>query len=185
MTEQSVFPKPDTNSLLKEYELCHKAAQRAETTIWQTSGAIGLGLVGSLLLTATRALDDPLPGRVAILAGVTSFAFAFIWWLIARRLWSIQHVMFLRMRHIEKDIGLHANRYVQYIDDLREGDPARLESSGLPDDQKRDIRDREAKRVFCRVPDHQRMGTKPLIGILPFLLLLFWIGYAFVVSARW
>jgi hypothetical protein len=52
-------------------------------------------------------------GAVGVLVNVA----ACIWWHMARRWWSIQHVKFLRMRHIEESIGLYQTRYLRYLDE--------------------------------------------------------------------
>lgn len=71
--------------LLEEYKLCQSAAERLESTIWQTSAAIGTGSIGTFILIANRTVEEqpPLP-VVAIIALLILFA-SVVWWLMARR----------------------------------------------------------------------------------------------------
>lgn len=98
--------------LLKEYELCQDSAYKLESTIWQTSAAIGIGSIGSLVLLVRA--QPPWLGALAI--GILVNYAAWIWWHMARRWWSIQHAKFRRMRHIEQILHFHQVSYLDYLD---------------------------------------------------------------------
>ena len=44
-----------------------------------------------------------------------------VWWLMAWRWWSIQHAIFLRMKHIEMELGLYMTRYSHWLDNKYSG----------------------------------------------------------------
>ncbi len=109
--------QPDKEALLKEYELCQNSAQSLETPIWQTSAAIGIGSIGSLILVATA--ERPLPLIPTIIIGAFVCLGSYMWLFIAKRWWSIQHTNYLRMRHIEEDLKVICQtRYIEYRDIL-------------------------------------------------------------------
>ncbi|MHB1418074.1 MAG: hypothetical protein ACYCX4_00580, partial [Bacillota bacterium] len=100
-----------TNCLLKEYEMCHDRVKNLESTIWITSGVIGIGSIGSLISIMEKA------GAIKTLVlGVFVIIWVWIWWFIAKRWWDIQHTTFMRMRHIENELGLFQQRYIRYLD---------------------------------------------------------------------
>ncbi len=79
MPNEAQEQQPDNETLLKEYELCQNAAQSLETPIWQTSAAIGIGSMGTLVMVVTA--ERPLPLIPTIIIGV--FVCFVIRWLVA------------------------------------------------------------------------------------------------------
>jgi len=165
--------KPTTKELLAEYDYCHRTVSLMETTIWQTGAAMSLGLTGAFLLVTVRGPDTQPRWWVAMFAGLLSYAVSTVWWFVARRWWSIQHAMFLRMRHIERALGLHSFWYIQYLDH-----PELLKAIRLPKADEADILRRASNTNSIGIRDHQKTGPQSLIWILPFLLLGVWWLYA-------
>jgi hypothetical protein len=130
MNQREKPTKEEKTVLLKEYELCQDAAQSLESTIWQTSAAIGIGSIGAFIV----AVNGGFNWLTAAIVGGVIVAINFIWWGMAQRWWSIQHTKFCRMRHIEKLVGLYQIRYLDYLDALL--DPKRKE---LVDDLKKEL----------------------------------------------
>src|SRR5262245_46466370 len=96
MSEEGHSPQPNTgkeytDKLWREYEICQKAAQTLESIIWQTSGVIGIGSIGTLVLVVNRPDKDQPSWRVALIIGLSIFLLSIIWLFMARRWWSIQH----------------------------------------------------------------------------------------------
>jgi hypothetical protein len=114
--------------LLEEYKLCQESVQKIESSIWTTSGIIGIGTLGTLIL----ALQQIIPKQIldntgksselgagflfsAIIIGVATAA-VWIWWGMAQRWWRIQHSTLRRIRHIEQDLGMYQKHYIDYRD---------------------------------------------------------------------
>jgi hypothetical protein len=175
MAKRTVKTEPSREELLKEYEFCQKAAQSMESTIWQTAAAMSIGLVGSFLLVTLRAADDQPPWYVACLVGPFMTVIALIWLLIARRWWSVQHSMFMRMRHIEKRLGIHSTWYLQYLDH-----PELLQDSGLSAEEIASLAKRSTTRDRIGIRRHQHWGVQATLWLLPVVLLVGWAIYSFV-----
>lgn len=175
MAKRSSSPSKDREILLKEYEFSQSTAENMESTIWQSSAIIGLGLIGSFLLIATRGEESQPPWYVACLIGPTVFVLSVIWWLVARRWWSVQHAMFMRMRHIERRLGMHSLNYVRYLDN-----PKLMPRTGLNQAEKKEINERREKDIFPFIKDHQKRGVQEFIWVFPLLLLGVWFLYAFI-----
>ncbi len=167
--------RPTSQQLLQEYESCHRTVTLMETTIWQTGAAMSLGLAGAFVLVAVRGLDAQPPWWVAVIVGILSFAVSAIWWFVARRWWSIQHAMFLRMRHIERALGMHSFWYIQSLDH-----PELLKKVRLPKEDEAELLARSARKNTVGIHDHQRTGPQALLWVLPFVLLAIWWLYALV-----
>lgn len=168
--EENQSPQPSAETLWREYESCQKAAQNLESVIWRTSGVIGIGSVGTLILVANRAGNEQPPWFIVTIIGLFIFLLSIIWWFMARRYWSIQHALFMRMRHIEKRLGIHATRYLQYLDD-----PSTLSGSGLSATEVKELKDRAEKRgPFA---PHQRRGVQSVLWLLPVITLIVWGSY--------
>jgi hypothetical protein len=163
--------KPSRAELLKEYELCQADAQDLESTVWRTGAVIGIGSIGTLIVVANHPSQGQPPWQVAAIIGALVFLTSIIWWYIARRWWSIQHAFFMRMRHIEEQLGLYQARYIQYLDD-----PSKLPSSGLPSEHADEIR-RRAKRREGLLRVHQRRGIQGTLMFLPVVILIPWAVY--------
>jgi hypothetical protein len=173
MAKRASAPGDDREVLLKEYEFSQLTAQSMENTIWQSSAVIGLGLIGSFLLIALRGEDSQPPWYVACLIAPTVFILSAIWWLVARRWWSVQHAMFIRMRHIERRLGMHSLNYVRYLDNAE-----LMPSTGLSQAEKSELNERREKDIFPFIKDHQKRGVQEFIWIFPLLLVIVWLLYA-------
>jgi hypothetical protein len=176
MTKESY---PTRAELLREYELCQNNAHNLESRIWQTGTAIGIGSIGFLIVVANHRTTEQPPWQVAAIIGILIFLMSLMWWYMARRWWSIQHAFFMRMRHIEEELGLYHARYIQYLDD-----PDSLSNSGLLDKYINEVRERATKqRGIVKV--HQRKGIQEILALLPIAILLSWVIYTwwlFVIS---
>lgn len=175
MTDTTKQSNPSREELLKEYEFCQDSAQSMESTIWQTGAAMSLGLIGLLLINILRGATDQPPWYLACLVGPFLAAIASVWWLVARRWWSVQHAMFMRMRHIERQLGLHSVWYVQYLDD-----PGTIPASGLNEAEMEDLRKRSASHDRLGIKRHQHWGVQASLWLLPVVLISAWACYAFV-----
>lgn len=162
---------PTRPELLKEYELCQSDAQGLESTIWQTGTAIGIGSIGTLIIIANHPVAEQPPWQVAAIIGFLILLMSIIWLGMARRWWSIQHAFFIRMRHIETELGLYQARYIQYLDH-----PNTLTESGLPDSFANELRSRAGKRKRF-FPTHQRRGIQSILVFLPVVILIPWAIY--------
>jgi len=102
--------------LLEEYKLCQEHVSRLDQTIWTIGSIIGLGSLGIIAgLIATTARNETIVGAVG--AGLLVVVAFWIWFYMARRLWGIQRIIILRMRHIEmSDLSIFKTRYIDYAD---------------------------------------------------------------------
>ena len=101
--------------LLSEYAQCQTSAEGLEATIWRSAEIAGIGSLASLV--ALAALKAPLlPAALSALAVVTG---TLVWWAMARRWWTIQHVKYSRMLEIERELEIPGQvSMVRYLDDL-------------------------------------------------------------------
>lgn len=163
-------PQPDADTLFKEYELCQESAQKLESTIWQTSAALGIGSIGTLSLIANHPLEEQPPFLITLVIGLLISGVGTIWWHMARRWWSIQHAKYLRMRHIEEELNMHQTRYIKYLDD-----PSELATSSLPKE-----RQDELKRFADS--NYQREGVQKYMKLLPLIMAASWGVYLWIRS---
>ncbi len=171
MSEEIQRQDISDQSLIKEYELCQKSAHDLDVTIWQTSTAFGLGIIGTFILVANHPANQQPPFMIAMLIFIFSFFLSLVWLAMARRWWSIQHSIFIRMRHIEEDLGLYKVRYLAYLDD-----PAPLPINGLSQTRLTELNDRRTRNRFG-IPVHQRWGVQDSTMLIPFLVILCWAIY--------
>ena len=88
--------------LLEEYKLCQQSMHEKDRSIWTTFGFLGAGTLASFAIL----VRDPNPTALgAILAGIVGIAASWIWWVIAKRWWQLEHTDLLRMRHIEETLA--------------------------------------------------------------------------------
>ncbi|MBW2334438.1 MAG: hypothetical protein JRF06_04970, partial [Deltaproteobacteria bacterium] len=98
-------------------ELCLAASQSLESTVWTTSSILAAVAIGAFAFS----IGHQPPLEMTILSGVGTFVFIvqFIWYRMARRWWTIQHTHYLRMRHIEEELGiLYIQRYHTFRDEV-------------------------------------------------------------------
>ena len=160
-------PEKQAEAILKEYELCQDYAKHLDTNIWTTSGLIGLGSIGSLLLSNYSSTSLP----VIIIVGLLVICIVWIWWKMANRWWDIQHVTFMRMRHIESTLHLYRNRYIKYLDS-RLGRRDLEVISDLPDKEKKDL-----KGKFTQFYKGQVRGV---MKWLPRAITIIWLSYVVI-----
>ena len=136
---------------------------------------MSVGLAGSFLLVSLRSAQEQPPWYLACLAGPFMAGIAFLWWLAARRWWSVQHAMFMRMRHIERRLGLHSLSYVRYLDH-----PETLPVRDLARYEIDDLRQRSSAKHTIGIGRHQHWGVQATLWLLPIVILFAWLLYAFV-----
>jgi hypothetical protein len=196
MAEERKLTREEKEMLLKEYELCQVSAQGLESAIWQTSAAIGIGSIGTLALVAGQPLLGWLGLGIPITIGLLAILASWIWWRMARRWWSIQHVKFCRMRHIEERLQFfYQTRYLTYLDDLgdlkirrsdtekRQKEVDRLRGRFLPTDLTSDQQGDLDK--LSRT--HQSKGVQKFLCWLPILNTVAWGLYwiCLILSLLW
>jgi hypothetical protein len=160
--------------LLKEYELCQSSAKAFEAPIWQIGAVLGFGSLGSIALITSNSMSLKIELIVAI--GVVVSILSILWWKMATRWWSIQNTEFLRIKHIEKDIGtfLH-NQYIRRRDEKKQfpNDPELWPPiEGVSEERLREI---------DNVRHHAIYGTRHYSGWIVIINILAWF---FVVSYR-
>jgi hypothetical protein len=105
--------EPEKEHLLEEYKICHEAASDMSDHIWRTATVFTVGSITGILLLARESPISPDPDPwLTLIVSVLAIGILSTWWRLARRWWSVQHTMFLRMRHIEYQLGLGASLYV-------------------------------------------------------------------------
>ncbi len=168
--------KVGTENLWREYESCQRAAQHVESAIWQTGAVMSLGSVGAFVVIANHPLDAQPPLFVAAVTGLFIIVVSVIWWLMARRWWSVQHAMFWRMRHIAEKLEIHGLIYIDYLDKpesyLR--NPNQL-PKGLSEKEQADLKKRTEGCVFCR--SHQHYGVQKCLKWFLVINILLWVIY--------
>ena len=175
------------DALLKEYELCQSSAYSLEQVIWQTSAVLGLGSIGALLAVAA---NRPMI-LVALPIAALSVASSFLWWRVANRWWTIEHLKFARMRHIESELSvIRQTTYVKYLDDLNDTLAAAHALPASKDAEQIRRRLRQTLRMPAPLArdiealDYQRAGPKEILRSLPRIILGAWLVYLIVDLGR-
>ena len=165
---RSLDDKTDKELLLREYELCQNTAQSLEGIIWQTSAVIGIGSIGTFFLVTK---EESLRFVVICIISLLVSSASWVWFLMARRWWSIQHANFLRMRHIENTLKIYRSHYIAWLDS----------PESLPKDefqQKDDIEEQARKRKYLYFfSAHQKLGIQSVIWVVPFTVTIGWVMY--------
>ena len=156
--------KPSRQELLKEYEFCQNTDQNMEKTIWQTGAAMSLGLIAPILVVVLRPSEEQPIWYFACLAWPFMAGFVGLWWLMARRWWSVQHAMILRMRHSERKLGVHSHSYIQYLDHTNLLSEAKLSKREVAE-----IRNRSKSRDRFGIRRHQHWGARLPFGAFRYL----------------
>ena len=174
--------------LMREYETCLETAWKLEANIWQTSSIIGIGTIGTLIIVASGKQDLALALPIGLLAVIG----VFMWWAIAERWWSAQHVRFTRMLHIEQALNRPGQvSYMRYLDDLKDLTKDRKKrtheawrSRRLRVPRRRyAITSAQAKDMHrINWPNYQRRGPRDVLAYFPWANLVAWIllGFTFL-----
>jgi len=180
-SQQVKLTKAETvAALLKEYEVCQASASSLEQVIWQTSAVLGLGSLGAIIAVAAK---TP-PFLVSAVIAALSTAASFLWWQVANRWWTIEHIKFARMRHIERHLGvLRQNNYIKYVDDLydslhpRQPSPTPINERAIRSKLRTTLRLGDAEADEIELLDYQRAGPKEILQSLRWIILASWIVY--------
>lgn len=109
MSEEQKKPEDTTDRqipLIEEYKLCDKRTARLEGYIWQTAALFGVGSVVGLVAAANEISTSQNSVVISTaIAAIFGIVVSLVWWRFARRWWSIQHLMFERMREIDREVG--------------------------------------------------------------------------------
>ena len=175
-----VPPRNRWQVLLVEYELLDAYLLTLSQRIW-TSGLvlIGLSLIGIAFMAvgmdSSREETSSIIGLMAAAASVM----AVVWWILQRRLFSMQAVAEFRKREIEREMGMRSEIYLTF---LKQGRNLRLRrreamvkglaegDSQLENDLFRFIKTPEARPRFSRL-----MGERITWGMVPWILMLSWV----------
>lgn len=175
-----VPPRNRWQVLLVEYELLDSYLLTLTQRVW-TSGLvlIGLSLIGIAFMAvgmdSTREETSSIIGLMATTASVM----AVVWWILQRRLFSMQAVAEFRKREIEREMGMRSEIYLTFLKQGRNLKLRRRESmvKGLAEgdahleaDLFRFIKTPEAQPKFARL-----MGERITWGMVPWVLMLSWI----------
>lgn len=128
------------------------------------------------------------PTLTVIPAGIVVVGTGFLWWKLAQRWYSIEHVRFTRMRGIERQLRRPGQAsYVQYLNDIT---PAEgwlgkygLYRLGLPQEvkarEKHGISEEEAAELqHYNWRNYYRSGPRDYLGWLPKINLVAWLTFA-------
>lgn len=117
--EQAVMNVPPRNRwqvLLIEYELLDSYWAQLNQRVW-TSGMIvvGLSMVGvTFLATILEAGTDETRNIIGLVGGVGVLLTAG-WWLLLRRLFTVQRVAEYRRNEIERELGMRSSLYLTFL----------------------------------------------------------------------
>jgi len=180
-TTKAELPDDDPDQLLAEYETCLDTVWKLEANIWQTSSIIGVGSIGTLIIVVGG--DHELGPALSI--GLIAVVGVFIWWSIAKRWWSAQHVRFTRMLHIEQALRQPGQvSYMRYLDDLKDLTRDRKKRSVSAWQPRRyrvprrrySITPQQARDIHrLNWPNYQRRGPRDVLRYFPWTYLVAWI----------
>ena len=164
--------------LLAEYQLCQEKATTMGSNIWKTASVFTVGSVAAILgIAGNCAHKGGNMPWLLLLLGPFAIAVLLAWWRMARRWWSIEHAMFLRMRHIERQLQhLNANLYVKYLDHIkgkqRPGSSEVPPTLNLPDERREDFLEELA--AIGRLDEYEHQGVQPIVKFVVVVNIAMW-----------
>jgi hypothetical protein len=176
MTKDNDHLEPKKEHQLEEYKVCHEATSDLSDQIWRTAAIFTVGsITGILLLARDSTIPDDLAPWLLPVASVFAIGILFTWWRFARRWWSVQQVMFLRMRHIEYQLGLSASRYVEYLNQMKRCETLALQ---LPEQYKEDFEE-ELKNLSKR-RTYEHRGIQPMMEFAIVVNAAAWVAFLLI-----
>ena len=156
-------PPAALESKLLEYELCTTDANHLESVIWTTAGILitgsvaGIGFLGSTLPKEPTYHDILFRGGVAVLFVILIW----FWKRIVARWYSLQQILYARMRELEEELALYKERYIYWLTDYsRDGT--------LPADE-------HGRRAMLKLrPLHVSVSVRKTVGWLTNTLIAVW-----------
>lgn len=126
--------------------------------------------MGSIVLVISQ--KEPPDWQSILIIGLLVFSISLIWWEMAKRWWDVQHVTFLRMRHLEEELHYYQTRYIYHKDG--KGD---LEANGITISQPQvDELNKSGSKTF------HLEGVRAWLWLLPWIVFFSWIELAL---SRW
>ena len=171
MSQNKISPER-RSELLEEYKICNKNASEMDQLIWNSSKILGIGSLGSILISSFSLDKGNITPQQILILGFFIVASTWIWWGIAKRWWDVQHTAYQRMRDIEKVLGYGMARYIS----CKEG---RLDADSLffPEGEYKYI-DKE-KLQYSR--KFKKGGVQAWMRYFPPLVTITWILF-FIIS---
>ncbi len=150
----------DIRNLIEEYKFCHEKATKVEEYIWTTASIFA---IGSIVGIATLSKDNiiGLNPHLSVVVGLLAIGVLLTWRRFARRWWSIQGVMLIRMKEIEELLDLNINRYVDKIDNIWK-------------DRNEGIFEKIKNILNKSAEDHEYHGIRPMVSFFIFVNILAW-----------
>ena len=180
-----VPPRNRWQVLLVEYELLDSYLHTLSQRIW-TSGLvlIGLSLIGIAFMAVGMDSAREETSSVTALMAVAASIMAVVWWVLQRRLFSMQSVAEFRKREIEREMGMRSEIYLTFLRQGRHLKLRRREAvvKGLAEgdiqleaDLFRFVKTPEARPRFSRL-----MGERITWGLVPWILITSWVLLYFI-----
>ena len=158
----------DNRNLIEEYKFCHEKAIKMEDNIWTTASIFA---IGSIVGIATLSNDNVirLNPHLSVVVGLLAIGALLTWRRFARRWWSIQGVMLIRMKEIEELLDFNINLYVKLCDDEQK----EKEKEGFFTN---------IKNIFINLKklsydDHERHGIRPMVSFYIIVNILAWVVF--------
>jgi hypothetical protein len=184
-------------TLLKEYELCQNAAQSLESPIWQSGAAVGLGSI-AFFISSVDKIDKTKNCHPIVFIGLFVILANIVWFLMARRWWSIQQANYLRMSHIEQELKIRKLQYLTYLDGYRirewnhmvgcitkeelkrinQIEDDRLLHDNISQEKLESLKKRVVGSERCSLwGPHQALGVWKIARLFPWINAVIWVGY--------
>ncbi len=151
MREPLLASTPQTQVLLKEYNVCVESARRLGRSIRQAYAIMGSGSL-SILVAVGACGSLELPIVIVVALGVVLLSW--IWHRNARRWQSRRRIYLLRAKHVEQDLNaagmpIYCQQYIVYKDRVRRhaDDPFSQPILDIPESRKAELRDSAARHV--------------------------------------
>ena len=174
-----VPPKSRWQVLLMEYELLDSHWTTLHQRIWMSALVlIGLTMVGVAFLAVGMNPGEAETLRVIGLVGGVAALITVGWWLLQRRIHTLQRIAEYRKREIERELGMRSEIYLNFLRQSRlfglrrAGTIARRMAEGNEDlegDLQEFALSSEARPWFPRL-----MGERFVWNMVPWLLIAAW-----------
>jgi len=162
--------KEDTDTLLKEYELCDAQIGRLDSLIWQTASLIFPISLAGFAYFGISSIHAPDRFFSLLAVALGSITLILIWYLLSRMWFRFQSIAFYRMVEIEDEIGfMWRFRYSSFL-----GIPNRQRKKTL--DQISEEKQSRFKKLETRIGEFRRIGIRPAAMYVTLIFIIGWLA---------
>jgi hypothetical protein len=159
-------PPANLESKRLEYQLCTIDANHLESVIWTTAGILITGSVAGIGFLGATLPKNPTYYDILFRAGVALLFVILIWFWkrIVARWYSLQQILYARIRELEEELSLYKERYIQWLTEYSH-------DGTLPTDE-------QGRRAVIKLNSlHVSVSVRKTVGWLANTLIIIWLVF--------